>query len=203
MTVTSAWMQTDIFTVEQAAALWCGYDPSRLFHVDAMDPPEVLAVRQMLTGGILSGLLPADLSTNALSMIGNHKESLVSRANLAAFARSRDMYPPFLFDTLAPFPEEELYTTVRNRREMIQSQPEPKATNRGGRPAEYDWDSFTMEIIHRPNSPDGLPEVQAELIRDLLQWFSDAYRNEPAESEVKQRISKIYKYLNEAKNKPA
>ena len=60
-----------------------------------------------------------------------------------------------------------------------------------------------MEIIRRANSPDGLPEVQAELIRNLLQWFSDTYGNEPAESAVKQRISKIYKYLNEAKNKTA
>jgi hypothetical protein len=196
-------MQTDIFTVEQAAALWCGHDPSRLFIGDSMNPPEVLAVRQMLTGGILSGLLPADNSTNPLHMIGNYRESLVSRADLEAFARNRDMYPPFLFDTLAPFPEEDLYTRIRSHRASPQSPAEPKAENRGGRPAEYDWDSFTIEIIRKANGPNGLPETQAELIRDLLQWFSDTYGIEPAESAVKQRISKIYRYLREAKNQTA
>lgn len=200
MTIVSAWMHTDIFTVEQTAALWCGYDPSRLTHVDSMDPPEVLAVRQMLTGGILSGLLPADTSTNALRMIGNHKDSLVLRADLEVFARSRNLFPPFLFDTLTPFPEKELYARIRDRNSVDASPAEPTATNRGGRPVEYDWDSFTLEIILRANSPDGLPETQAELIRDMLQWFSDTYGVEPAESAVKQRISKVYSYLKKAKN---
>lgn len=193
-------MQTDIFTVEQAAALWCGYDPSRLTHVDSMDPPEVLAVKQMLTGGILSGLLPADTTTNPFRTIGNHKDSFVSRKDLEEFARSRDLFPPFLFDTLSPFPEKELYARIQDRNPISDSPIEPAAANRGGRPVEYDWDSFTMEIILRANSPDGLPETQAELIRDLLQWFSDNYGVEPAESAVKQRISKIYSYLKNAKN---
>lgn len=52
MTLVSAWMHTEIFTVEQAAALWCGYDPSRLTSIDSMNPPDVLAVKQMLTGEI-------------------------------------------------------------------------------------------------------------------------------------------------------
>lgn len=193
-------MHTDIFTVEQAAALWCGFDPSRLTHVDQMDPPEVLAVKQMLTGGILSGLLSADTSTNGLSMIGKHAGSLVSRKDLEEFARSRNLFPPFLFDTLSPFPEKELYARIRDRNPISASPPEPTVTNRGGRPVEYDWDSFTMEIILRANDPDGLPDTQAELIRDLLQWFSDTSGVEPAESAVKQRISKIYNYLKKAKN---
>jgi hypothetical protein len=74
--------------------------------------------------------------------------------------------------------------------------------NRGGRPAEHDWDSFQMEIVKRANQPDGLPKVQAELIRDMLKWFSDNYNAEPAESAVKQRISKIYNYIAKGKNLP-
>ena len=67
--------------------------------------------------------------------------------------------------------------------------------NVGGRPAEYDWDSFMLEIIRRANTPDGLPDSQAELIREMLQWFTDKFGSEPAESSLKLRTSKIYKYL--------
>jgi hypothetical protein len=56
-----------------------------------------------------------------------------------------------------------------------------------------------MEIIRRANLPDGLPDTQADLIRDMLAWFLDATGREPAESAVKQRISKIYAYLREAR----
>jgi hypothetical protein len=119
---------------------------------------------------------------------------------LEAFARSRKLFPAFLFDTISPFPE-----TVSSRKlsgviSTVSPPTTPPVENRGGRPAEYDWDSFTMEIIRRANAPDGLPEIQAELIRDMLQWFSDTYDAEPAESGVKNRISKIYNYLKKAKN---
>lgn len=57
-----------------------------------------------------------------------------------------------------------------------------------------------MEIIRRANTPDGLPATQADLIRDMLQWFVETEGKEPAESAVKSRISKIYKYMDEAKN---
>ncbi|MEW9838587.1 hypothetical protein [Mesorhizobium marinum] len=76
----------------------------------------------------------------------------------------------------------------------------PPPINRGGRPAEYDWDTFVMEIIRRANHPDGLPDTQAELVRDMLAWFQSTSGREPAESTVKARISKIYRYLAEAKN---
>jgi hypothetical protein len=71
--------------------------------------------------------------------------------------------------------------------------------NRGGRPAEYDWDTFVMEVIRRANL-DGLPEKQADLIREMLVWFQTIFGQEPAESAVKKRISKIYSYLAKAKN---
>lgn len=70
---------------------------------------------------------------------------------------------------------------------------------RSGRPEAYDWDTFVFEIIRRANSPDGLPETRAELVRDMLEWFSLTYGKEPSESSVKSRISQIYKYLEKVK----
>lgn len=200
----SHWMHVDLFTVKQAAALWINTDPASIWSIAGNSPPEYAAVVQMLTAGIVNGELRADTSTNALSMIGDHAESLVSRADLEMFARKRNLFPAFLFDTLAPFERcDPFASALRSRLTRPQASPEAMPANRGGRPPQYDWDSFTMEIIRRANLPDGLPEKQADLVREMLSWFQSTCGQEPAESAVKGRISKIYRYLAEAKNLPA
>lgn len=60
-----------------------------------------------------------------------------------------------------------------------------------------------MEIIRQANLPDGLPEKQADLVREMLSWFQARFDQEPAKSAVKARVSKIYRYLEGAKNLPA
>jgi hypothetical protein len=200
----SYWMNVDLFTVAQASALWISADPASMWVSDSLNPPEYSAVKQMLTAGIVNGALRADTSTNALRMIGDHAKSLVSRTDLEAFARKRNLFPAFLFDTLAPFQQQDL---LAPRTQAIQPNvPVLQASvpaNRGGRPAQYDWDSFTMEIVRRANLPDGLPEKQADLVREMLSWFQTTYDQEPAESAVKARISKVYRYLEQVKNLPA
>lgn len=218
MTLVSHWMHVDLFKVEHAAALWAGFDPARLGLVKSLWPSEVVAANQMITAGIRGGEIRADASTNPFGMIGDHSESLVSRADLETFARRRGLFPAFLFDTLAPL--EGTGGLGQNREPArvqtllapspAQTPPAseksaspisfPPAPNRGGRPQEYDWNSFALEIIYRANQPDGLPEAPAELIRDMLAWFQTAFGREPAESSVRDRISKIYKYVAERKN---
>jgi hypothetical protein len=210
MDAVSNWMWVDMFTVDQAAALWCNFDPDEAARHSTKKPPELSAAKQMLTSGILSRELQADSSMNFFHRVGDFAQSYVSRADLEAFARKRNLYPAFLFDTLAPFGDQNraspsvILPPASNSSPPLRPDelsPLPsKAINKGGRPQEYDWDSFTMEIIHRANQPDGLPDTQAELVRDMLSWFNDRFASEPAESSVKSRISKIYKYLAEAKN---
>lgn len=210
--IVSMWMHVDAFTVDQASALWCGADPALMGPMMIRAPSEVRAVHQMLTAAIVSGALPADTSGNAFRLIGKHSDSLVTRRDLETFARAKGLYPAFLFDTLAPFSKTERHPTrlAASRPEtnmppadMAGLEPTIPPAAKGGRPQTYDWDSFTLEIIRRADSLDGLPDVQAELIRDMLQWFRDTYDVEPAESSVKARISKIYRYLDEAKNSPS
>tara|TARA_R110002020_G_scaffold37828_3_gene113981 strand:- start:10110 stop:10730 length:621 start_codon:yes stop_codon:yes gene_type:complete len=203
MSDVSNWMYVEVFTVNQAAALWCGFEPSTMNFYDVGSPSEALAIKQMLVGAITTGQLRANSEANPVAIIGNYSDSLISRDDLKAYAEQRNLYPAFLFDTLAPSGNAEPFQPS-----STWSRPEPNIPpvaaradrNVGGRPPTYDWDSFIMEVIRRANSLDGLPHVQADLIRDLLQWFSDTYGVEPAESAVKQRISKIYKYLQTAKN---
>lgn len=202
MSAVSHWMHVDLFTVEQAAALWAGFDPARVSSVDVYKPSEVIAARQMLIAAIAGNKLPADTSSNVFVNIGNHNASLVSRADLEVFARTLNLFPAFLFDTLAPFEAsgQLLQSQETPRIRTVDPPPAVRPTGRGGRPQEHDRDSFVLEIISRANQPDGLPETQAELVRSMLDWFQQKYGREPAESSVKDRISKIYRYLQAAKN---
>lgn len=40
----SNWMHVEVFTVNQAAALWCGFDPSVMDMYDVISPSEAVAV---------------------------------------------------------------------------------------------------------------------------------------------------------------
>jgi hypothetical protein len=206
MTEVSHWMHVDHFTVNQAAALWCGYDPASVRFVISELPSEVLAVKQLLVGGIVGGALNANSSGNTFHTIGDYSKSLLTRADLERFARSKNLFPSFLFDTLAAFVSDPITSanpfllSSTPTAKLVKSTSTPIA-NKGGRPAEYDWDSFMLEIVRRANDPDGLPDSQAELVRDMQQWFADKFESEPAESSVKSRISKIYKYLADTKEK--
>jgi hypothetical protein len=73
----------------------------------------------------------------------------------------------------------------------------PKNRNRGGRPPKYDWDAFTREIIRTANSPDGLPTDpsggldRAAIQRQMLDWCAELWPDVPAESVVREKLSKI------------
>ncbi|RKE78297.1 hypothetical protein [Rhizobium sp. AG855] len=151
MSEVSHWMHVDVFTVEQAAALWCGTDPAKLSPVNSLNRSEILAVKQMLSAAIVTKEMPADTSTNGLAMIGEHSKSLVTRASLEAFARQKNLFPAFLFDTLLPFDKEGQVPSIQFTPASLPL-PDPPI-NRGGRPPEYDWDRFTMEIIRKANTP--------------------------------------------------
>lgn len=65
-----------------------------------------------------------------------------------------------------------------------------------GAPPRHDWEDFWCElgvIAHN----EGLPDVQAETVRRMMDWFSVTYGadNVPSESAVKQRVSRFYHRL--------
>jgi hypothetical protein len=203
MTAISNWMHVDVFTVDQASALWCGFDPAQFGILTTKFPSEMEAVKQVIIGGIVTGQIISDSTRNVMHSIGDYSKTYVTRSELEKFARRKKMFPAFLFNTFAPFENTDSSLAKQNRltatiATVPQAQP---PSNQGGRPPEYDWDSFMLEIIRRANVPDGLPDSQAELVREMLQWFSVTFGSEPAESSVKTRTSKIYNYLADAKAK--
>jgi hypothetical protein len=75
------------------------------------------------------------------------------------------------------------------------SQQNAIARDRGGRPPKYDWESFFCEIIKRANTPDGLPE-RAELTKAMKEWCQSAWKTEPPDSLLREKIAKVYDALS-------
>ena len=163
----SHWELVDIFTVDQAACLWAGIDPSKnRFKTTVSETSRLASIDQFLSAAIQTGQIPADSSKNTFEIIGNYSKSLVTRDDLKTLANSKGQQPNFLFDTLMP---------EIGGKELPKSENDRPSKSKGGRPREYDWDALTIEIIRIANSPDGLPETQSELIERLLQWCENAW----------------------------
>jgi len=65
-----------------------------------------------------------------------------------------------------------------------------------GAPPRHDWEECMCElgvIAHN----EGLPDIQAETVRRMMDWFSTTFGpdNVPSESAVKQRVSRFYHRL--------
>ena len=191
----SRWVMVDTLTVEQAACLWAGIDPSKdRYARTAAEASRIAPFLQAISASVQSGRLPADASANYCTpAIGNHASSLVTREDLIIFASAKGERPAFLFDTLIP-------NAAANELPAVV---DPQTTkSKGGRPQEYDWDALTIQIIRIADSPDGLPESQAALVEQLLQWCEDTWGKQPAESSVKARISNIFRALGLGQKPP-
>jgi hypothetical protein len=98
----AAWANADTLTVEQAAYLWAGMDPSSLETLTSHQRSAVGPFLQMIQGAIAAGELAADSRLNAFAAVGNFASSLVGRGDLMKFAEARGERPSFLFYPPAP-----------------------------------------------------------------------------------------------------
>ena len=65
-----------------------------------------------------------------------------------------------------------------------------------GAPPRYDWDTFFVALVRRI-FVQGLPPTQAELVREMLDWFqrrSDEHA--PDESTVRRKVAMVWRELN-------
>jgi hypothetical protein len=65
-----------------------------------------------------------------------------------------------------------------------------------GAPPRHEWEDCLCELGAIAHN-EGLPDIQAETVRRLMDWFSTTYgpNNVPSESAVKQRVSRFYHRL--------
>jgi hypothetical protein len=72
------------------------------------------------------------------------------------------------------------------------AQPLPsKPASTGGRPAKYDWDAFTRELLRLANTPDGLPD-RAATTKHMKEWCVREWGDEPSDSAIRDKITRIY-----------
>ena len=106
-------------------------------------------------------------------------------------------YAAWLAQALDPMNKQ--IAALATKVEELEARPatEARAANKGGRPRKYDWDAFTREIIRTANSPDGLPTDpsggidRAAIQRQMLDWCAKNWLDVPADSVVRERLSKI------------
>jgi len=194
------WLLADAYTVKQAACLWAGENPEQYdYRRSETAASRIAAISQMLSAAIQTGGIKADSSRNIMQSIGDFSKSVVTKVELQNFARSKGQFPAFLFNTLMPDQPESPPPVPEP---LASGEPDsPASKKQGGRPPEYDWNAFTIEII-RVADLDGLPEKQVDLIGDMLQWCENTWGRQPAESSVKDRISRIYNGLGRGRKPP-
>jgi hypothetical protein len=65
-----------------------------------------------------------------------------------------------------------------------------------GVPPRYDWDGFYAAIARRVHE-HGIPATQAELIREMLDWFERRHNERaPDESTVRRKLAVVWRELN-------
>jgi hypothetical protein len=71
---------------------------------------------------------------------------------------------------------------------------------RAGRPAEWGWDAALAHLTALANTPDGLPEVQADAERIVEKYFADRNGgNSPAMSRIREKVGPIYQAIAQMK----
>ena len=58
-----------------------------------------------------------------------------------------------------------------------------------GRKSKWDWDGAVGHLLSVANSPDGLPDIQADIERLVAAWFRDIVDDEPSESLIRNHVS--------------
>lgn len=71
-----------------------------------------------------------------------------------------------------------------------------------GRPPRWDWEGVLAHIVSLAQHPDGLPTgpgAQARVEEKIAEWFMNEVGDTPAESQIRQRASKIMRMIARSK----
>jgi hypothetical protein len=199
MAYSKSWNLADAFTISQASYLWHELDPPNGEVEEALRygrPPDVAAVAQSLLAAVESGALIGKWHDPLAEHRRDTFKITIRREALVEFAKARKQFPAFLFDTVLTESN-----TLDSSTSTALTGNDIQSKNVGGRPRKYDWDGCYAQIV-RIADEDALPGVQNELVRKLQEWFLSECGTEPADSEIKKKISTIYQRLRGAGWKP-
>jgi hypothetical protein len=173
------WRLADGFTVRQAAHLWAGFEPIEKYSSPKIMEPKVYqAIRQMLVTAIRSGAISAQKENPYSKDIDD--EDHISREDLKAFAKSKEQYPDFLFNTNS-------LAEVGAKAERPTGL--EKQTNPGGAPRQYDWDKARIGLAYY-SSVHGTPGSLAKAASLIANFIANGYSfyNFPGDENNKQAM---------------
>jgi hypothetical protein len=102
-------------------------------------------------------------------------------------------------DVLVMRPEAERFERAHGLHkggDLLEQQAQRRRPPGPGAPPRYDWDTFFVALTRRI-FVQGLPPTQAELVREMLDWFQR--RNDehaPDESTVRRKVAMVWRELN-------
>ena len=111
------------------------------------------------------------------------------RALAQAFGSKYPPAPPFTRPENIP---EYITTSEQALESPVDVVPAP---SKGGRPAKWDWQAITKEALRIANTPDGLP-TKPVLTNQLKEWCMKEWGDEPADSAMRDFVTKIYPAKN-------
>ena len=194
------WRYVDSFTVDQAAYLWCGVEPSGKYEPFApKKPQQFAAIKQMLIGAIEAKVLGA---TKSLDLLRADGDALVSRHALKAFAEIKKAYPAFLFEPIT------LANPKENNPKSNDTIPEADEKNKGGKPPDYDWSKIWAGVIFLEGE-DGLPDKLGDLADRMIDFvefgysFTESSREDvaPSKPHMEKRLRDIYNEYKRVKRR--
>jgi hypothetical protein len=158
----SQWSLLDTFTVEDAACLWVGIDPSTSpTNRSKLELSQFTPIFKLLSIAIKDGILPVNLSRNLFAEPGKYSSSRVTRNDLKVFAKTKGVQPAFLFDTPAP---------KVGGNELLDAKTDPLANSRAGRPPacpKEDW--LEQLVILALNKKIDLEDSQDAIAQTLVE----------------------------------
>jgi hypothetical protein len=86
-----------------------------------------------------------------------------------------------------------LVSSDDNKLEISMHSKTKKPRKRVGRPPQYDWDNFKVELTRYILEKGGLPRLQKDLENHMLEWCQNTWENEPTLSAVRTAIQPYYK----------
>lgn len=188
------WRYVDSFTVDQAAYLWCGLEPSEKYDSFApKNPRGFAAIKQWLIGAIEAKILPSQTEFPSLKLRADGN-ALVSRADLMAIAKQKSACPDFLVDTANPEPSqisEDVPSHTGSPRKKV------------GRPSKWNWDAIWAKFVYEAEM-NGLPDTAEALGNTIVYWYSKGMSDSEEEGPefdapdlktVLERIQPVYRIM--------
>ena len=93
--------------------------------------------------------------------------------------------------------DEEIEINVEDLRRWLNPTPAASPGAKRGPKPKWNWREFWIEVVAIANEPDGLGQMtRADLVRRMLGWFEKENSGEsPADSQIRERVSQLYKHL--------